>query len=194
MFDSVVQPVIRDTHLTDAIMLPQPQPSQIRKSNGGKLSQPLLDAFRRLKATQRSDIEIPQVVFHRRYLTVAGIRYATRTLHRGNSSILLPSSVDANHKIPAHIEYILETPDGRQFLAVSLHRPLDAWAVQHDPFRKYTALGIQMWSSHIDLKELYIVNPSVLEDSTHFASWDMPWTINRQQLDVSVLMPLSRVR
>lgn len=192
MFEKAVTPRIRDTHLTDAAMFQSTHTGSNAHSNGKKLSQALLSAFRLLKAEQQTDIEIPETVFYRRYITHGGIRYSTRTVHQGNSSIFIPST-NFDHGIPAHIEHILETRDGHYFLAVSLHRPLAAWAVQEDPFRKYAVLGLEMWSSDIDLTQLHIIHPSVLEDSPHFANWNMPWMMGGEQLDVSVIMPLPRV-
>ena len=87
--------------------------------------------------------------------------------------------------IPVRIEY---DENGQIFVAVHQYQSL---SVDNDPFLRYPALRAKLWSTRLH-DSLDIIDKNMF--GGQYASWTIPYPVDANTSEATVIMSLSRVR
>lgn len=190
MFETLVNPQVRDTLVTDSLLLEEAMESEDDDGSSGIKEEPIDNdirtAFSR-KLPQGLGATIPQKAKFLTHIKHHGISYTVNKRHKGNSSIFLIGT----ENVPFSIEKIIcfsATTSGNYFkgtwCVVRKHQPAK---VDVDPYIAYPHLRAGLWDCQL---EPFIDVVPVSDIQTHFANCVIPW----EEKEYMVAISLSRVR
>lgn len=188
MFDRLVTPQVRNTLVTDMLSLGED------KSKAGVVRPTGFGPMRRIpddirEALEAQNVEVPANAYFPSRVTIKGITYAIRSIHEGNSNIIIDSITKT--PVPFSIVNFVTYPGGDvegktmgPTYAI-LRRYLPA-RVDYDPYKEFPHLRAAIWSKSLS-ETLEAVEYDMLE--THFAKCVIPW----EGREVAVVISLSKV-
>lgn len=183
MFDKLVNPQVRNTLVTDILALSSDDAASKGRTLG-KLHRPPAEIIAPL---EKEKVHLPKQVYLPSRLTVGGITYTTRSVHEGNSNIIV-DDVEDNPQ-PLSIEHFVTIPKTAKSAEATwvIVRRLSAAQVKVDPYGSFRYLRAMLRDSTRLSSKREVLRPNDLQ--THFAKCIIPW----EKTEVAVVISLSRV-